>query len=95
MSEQDSPKAFLRRAAEAFLRIVVMAIFGLAHWLLEKGIGLIIPENMKPTQLWIQDISFCAFIVIYGYLLWDMLAVFIPRLHQQPYRPIEAEDEAS
>ena len=96
MSELESPKAFIQRCWDAMLRIVAIAIFGFLHWLMEMGIPYLLPENVKPMRLWLEDISFAVFSLVYVYLLWEILKLFIPWLNPRPVRTIsEAEDEAT
>jgi hypothetical protein len=93
MSDWDSPRAFLLRAGNALLRLVVVAILGIAHWLLEEGILYVLPGNLNPCRLWVQDVFFCVFMLVYVYLLWDMVKVFIPRLQAEIYPGQEVADE--
>ena len=84
MSDWESPKAFIVRTGNALLRIAAMALLGAAHWLLEQGVPYVLPENLQSGRLWVQDVSFCAFMCIYAYLLWDMIQVFVPAGKKQP-----------
>jgi hypothetical protein len=81
----ESPRAFLSRVGNALLRIIALAVVGAAHWALEKGLTYVIPENFKSEATLIEDVSFLFFLLIYLYLLWDMLKVFIPWLQSKPY----------
>jgi hypothetical protein len=82
---EDSPKEFSVRVGNGLLRVAALLIMGGAHYLLEKSLIYIIPENMPWAKAWLQDISFVFFALIYVYLLWDMLKVFIPQLQPKPY----------
>ena len=83
---EDSPKAFLVKAGNAALRVIVLIAMGAIHILLEKGMMYLIPDNMPWARLWLQDIAFAFFVLIYVYLLWDVLKVFVPLLQAKgPY----------
>ncbi len=74
----ESPRAFVSRVGDALLRTLALVIFGVVHWLLEKGIRFVVPSNLDRASILLEDVSFVFFALIYVYLLWDMLKVFIP-----------------
>jgi hypothetical protein len=87
--QTDSPREFLLMSLNALLRLAALAAMGLAHFLLEKGSVYLVPENIPSAKLWLQDIAFAFFSLIYVYLLWDMVTVFIPRLRLRSYPGLE------
>jgi hypothetical protein len=93
---EDSPKDFLLRFWDAMLRIIGLFILILAHKYLTKSITANLPENMPWAKPWLEDISFVGFVLIYVYLLWDMLKIFIPWLQSDIYPGLEVsqDDEA-
>lgn len=50
------------------------------HWAFSHAFKLIVPPNLEKGLLWIDDILFVFFSMIYVYLCWDMLIAFIPAL---------------
>jgi len=74
----ESNGAFVRRGLSALLRLVFLALFGAAHWALTRGVRFVVPSNITPAYLWLEDISFAFFALIYVYLMWDFAKVFIP-----------------
>jgi hypothetical protein len=76
---------FLKKVGDALLRIAALGVMGVAHYALEKWLIYVIPENIQGAKPWLQDISFAAFILIYAFLLWDMVKIFVPRLQAKPY----------
>jgi len=82
--DEEQPLAFVKRVGDALLRIAAMVCFGIVHWAINKLIVFIVPYNMERADIWLEDISFIFFGIIYVYLLWDLLTVFIPRLKPRP-----------
>lgn len=87
--KEDSPQEFLRKFGNALLRLAVLAVMGLVHFSLGKGLTYLAPENVPSARLWLQDIAFVFFALIYVYLLWDMVKVFIPYLQSKKYPGLE------
>jgi hypothetical protein len=78
MGEAVSPKVFLGMVGNALLRILALAVFGVAHWLLDLGSVYLVPENLKEGRLWLQDIAFSGFALVYAFMLWEMICIFAP-----------------
>jgi hypothetical protein len=100
MSDLVPPKEFALRCWDAILRIIAIAIFGSLHWLLDKGLTYLLPENFRPAKVWIEDLAFVVFSLVDVYLLWEILKLFIPWLNPRPAAPVvidavEATDEAN
>lgn len=90
---EDTPKEFLARIGSALLRVGALVVMGVIHYFLEKAMIYIIPENMPWAKHWLEDISFVIFLLIYVYLLWDMLKIFVPMLQSKVYPGLEAQQE--
>lgn len=76
---------YLQMSVNALLRLAVLAVMGLVHFFLEKGLVFIIPGNMLQATLFLQDILFVFFLIVYVYLLLVMLEIFIPQFHAKKY----------
>jgi len=94
MADWESPKAFLARLGNAALRVAAMVLFICLHALIARALPLIVPENFKPALIWMQDVAFPFFALVYVYLLWDMVKVFVPKLNPKKYPGTEAQNEA-
>jgi hypothetical protein len=93
-SDFESPRRFIERVGDALLRSVALFVMGAVHWALEWCLRFIIPENMPPAKLWLEDISLVFFAAIYVYLLWDMFKVFVPWFQPKIYPGLESvQDE--
>jgi len=73
-------KAFWLRVGDGLQRIVALAIFGVVHYALNMLVRLIVPSNIKGAALLLEDVFFVMFALVYGYILWDMAAAFMPFL---------------
>jgi hypothetical protein len=79
--ESGSPRAFLHRVGAAFLRLIALGMLGGAHWLLERLTAILVRWSREPfAGVLLNDISFVIFLLIYLYLLWDIVRIFIPAL---------------
>jgi hypothetical protein len=76
---------FVGKCILALARIAALAIFAGVHWGSSRILHLVIPEDWTRVRIAADAIFAVAFLVIYLDQLWDMVAVFIPRmrgLHQ-------------
>jgi hypothetical protein len=85
VQHEDSPYEFLVKCGAALLRIGALFVFGTAHFYILKAMRHLIPANMPWARLWMEDISYPFFAVIYVYLLFDMVKAFIPILQAREY----------
>lgn len=84
MGEAVSSKVFLGMVGNALLRILTLAMFGVIHWLLDLGSFYLVPENLKEGRLWLPDIAFAAFALVYVFILWEMICIFAPWTKAKP-----------
>jgi hypothetical protein len=87
-------RMFARRVLSALLRLVALGVFVGAHYLINLALGKIVPPRLTGALAAAQTLFFIGFLLIYGFLAWDMLAVFVPRWRITPYLA-EPGDEAT
>lgn len=85
---KDEDLAFLTRARSALYRAITTLLFVGIHKLLILALKWTIPSNLGKSLLLLEDILFCAFMVVYLYLAYDMVAVFIPVIKRRPSVPM-------
>jgi hypothetical protein len=81
---------FWIQVRSALSRVVALLIFLLAHKLLNVALEWTVPRNFTNGVLWLEDIAYAAFAVIYAALVIEMVVVFIPALRRRLY-PLEHE----
>ncbi len=75
---QAADRAFLVEVRSALYRAFAALLFVGMHKLLTIALKWTIPPNFGRGLLLLDDILFCAFVIVYLYLAFDMVAVFIP-----------------
>jgi hypothetical protein len=85
VSPPEPPPRFLDRVLDALLRLGAAFALGYAHHWLTWGLHSEIPENMEGLFVYVDDLSAVFYLVIYFYLLFDVLKLFVPQLNPQPY----------
>ena len=83
--DEDSISGFFHRLLQALSRIFGLAVLILSHWGLGKLLELTTRKEFSPEVLFLDAVSFAVFAMVYCYLLWEILAVFIPKLKARPY----------
>lgn len=76
---------FVGQCILALARVAALAIFGGVHWLSNQVMHQVIPPDWNRIRVGAEAVFAIAFLTIYLDQLWDMVAVFIPRmrgLHQ-------------
>lgn len=71
---------FVGKCLLALARVVALAIFGGVHWLSSQVMHRVIPGDWTRILIGAEAVFAIAFLAIYLDQLWDMVAVFIPRL---------------
>jgi hypothetical protein len=93
MSSQASRDAeFLRRVGSGLLRLLALLLFIGAHWVVSRALVWSVPSNLGGGMVFVSDIVFGFFVLIYAYLGWEMLAVFVPWLRRSEYRGQAKQD---
>ena len=54
------------------------------HFLLNRGLTLVVPPNLGKALTLAQAVVFGMFLLTYVYLAWDMLTVFMPQWKVNP-----------
>jgi hypothetical protein len=67
----------------AVLRIMAFFLMVALHKGLTVAFAWTIPANLVGAQIIIDDLLFLAFLSVYLYLAYDMVAVFIPALKRK------------
>ena len=70
-----------------------MAILMGCHWALNTALKHVVPSNLTSALVYAEDVEFTFFMLLNLYLLWDMLAVFIPRLSVPEIQKMAEKDE--
>jgi hypothetical protein len=81
---------FWLQVRSALFRVVALFIFLLVHKLLNVALEWTVPRNFANGVIWLEDIAYAAFAVIYAALVVEMVVVFIPALRRRLY-PQEQE----
>jgi predicted ABC-type exoprotein transport system permease subunit len=76
---------FWIQVRSALSRVAALLIFLLAHKLLNVALEWTVPRNLANGVLWLEDIAYAAFSVIYAALVVEMVVVFIPALRYRLY----------
>jgi hypothetical protein len=71
---------FVGQCLLALARVAALAIFGGVHWLSSQVMHQVIPADWTRIRVGAEAVFAVAFLAIYLDQLWDMVAVFIPRL---------------
>lgn len=78
-------QTFWQRVWAALSRLLALLIFIVAHWVLNRALAYVVPSNLSGSLIFAQDVIYVFFLMVYGYLAWDMLTVFVPRLRRPFY----------
>jgi hypothetical protein len=78
--------AFTRRVGSSLLRLLALLVFIGLHHVANRALASTTPSNLVGYTVFLEDIVFVFFALIYAYLGWEMLAVFIPWLRRQDFR---------
>jgi hypothetical protein len=73
-------KEFWLRCVEALSRLAAAAIFALADRLFQLLLEYTVFKSGSSFIMIAENVSNVAFVLLDLYLLWDMLAVFLPQL---------------
>jgi hypothetical protein len=88
-------KGFWSRTLEAGSHILALALFGAVHFLLNIGVRYLVPSNMRGAAVWLEDMFFVAFSLVYLYVVIDMVLVFMPLLRAKPYPGVRQEKDVN
>jgi hypothetical protein len=76
---------FWMQVRSALSRVVAFLIFLLVHKLLNVALEWTVPKNFTNGVIWLEDIAYAAFAVIYAALVVEMVVVFVPALRYRLY----------
>jgi hypothetical protein len=86
---------FWLQVRSALSRVVAFLIFLAVHKLLNAALEWTVPKNFTNGVIWLEDITYAAFAVIYGALVVEMVVVFIPALRHRLYPHEQERSEES
>lgn len=81
---------FWRHVWSAVQRIVAFLILAGLHKLIDYVLRWVTPANFAGAVVYLEDVVFVAFGMVYIYLIWDVVTVFIPALRRKSY-PFQEE----
>jgi hypothetical protein len=64
----------------ALARVVALAVFGAVHWTSSQIMHHVVPPHWHRLRIGADAVFAIAFLAIYLDQLWEMVAVFIPRM---------------
>jgi hypothetical protein len=69
---------FWFRLWAALQRVFALWILIAVHYLLNRALTWLLPASMKAALTLLQSFTYVLFMVVYAYLMWDMVIIFVP-----------------
>jgi hypothetical protein len=97
MNTKTDLQQFWWKVFAALSRLVALGLFLGAHFLINKALERVFPSKMAGMVTFAECVISVLFLLVYGYLAWDMVLVFIPWLKRPAFDPtkklVEKRDE--